>query len=88
MAPTINLTPLHFLEELKQRGLVLHLEEEWASRLAEAPEWHYAFVTLAQHGKRIGVYASQAIPSTELVRTMQRYGFTDALVRKGVAALG
>lgn len=87
MSPTISMAPIHFLEEMKRSGLVLQMEEEWARRLAEAPEWRYAFVTLAQYGQRIGVSASHTVPSSELVRTMQKFGFSDVLVQKGVSAL-
>lgn len=51
-----------FLQSLKQAGVTIQNEREVTERLAEAGEWHYAFRTLVNAGKRIGIHFAPATP--------------------------
>ncbi|MCL2658693.1 MAG: hypothetical protein FWD62_15015 [Betaproteobacteria bacterium] len=44
-----------FLDSLKKSGVLITNETELRERLAEAQRWRYAFMTLAAHGKAIGI---------------------------------
>lgn len=44
-----------FLEQLKAAGISITRERELRERLAEAQAWRYAFMTLAAHGRSIGI---------------------------------
>lgn len=44
-----------FLDSLKQAGITITREAELRERLAEAQSWRYAFMTLANNGRVIGI---------------------------------
>lgn len=69
-----------FIQSLKRAGVSIHNEEEVIERLAEAREWHFAFCTLVNQGKRIGIWfaASAKTRSTQLKRLFAQYHFTSS----------
>ena len=62
--------PEQFIQSLKRAGIVIGNEREVMERLGEAREWRYAFSTLANHGKTLGIWfaAGAKIRSTQLKR--------------------
>jgi len=44
-----------FLDSLKRAGITITREAELRERLAEAQSWRYAFMTLANNGRAIGI---------------------------------
>ncbi|HET7776349.1 MAG TPA: hypothetical protein VFK74_08285 [Azospira sp.] len=44
-----------FLDSLKRAGITITREAELRERLAEAQSWRYAFMTLANNGRSIGI---------------------------------
>ena len=56
---------------------VIRNEREVVERLSEAREWHYAFATLARHGRALGISfaATARTRSVQLQRLFERYGF-------------
>ena len=66
-----------FIQSLKRAGVAIGNEREVIERLAEAREWHYAFSTLVNQGKRIGIWfaASAKIRSDKLQRLFAKYNF-------------
>ena len=67
-----------FIHSLKRAGVAIHNEEEVIERLAEAREWHFAFCTLVNQGKRIGIWfaATAKVRSKQLQRLFARYHFS------------
>ncbi len=46
---------IDFLTGLKSCGIQVTREAELVSRMGEARNWQYAFSTLVQHGKQLGI---------------------------------
>ena len=44
-----------FLNSLKKAGIAISNEDELRERLAEAQRWRYAFTTLANNGRSLGI---------------------------------
>jgi hypothetical protein len=67
-----------FIQSLKRAGIAIGNEQEVIERLAEAREWHYAFSTLVNQGKRIGIWfaATAKIRSDQLKRLFAKYNFS------------
>jgi hypothetical protein len=67
-----------FIQSLKRAGVSIHNEEEVIERLAEAREWHFAFCTLVNQGKRIGIWfaAATKVRSSQLKRLFAKYNFS------------
>ena len=67
-----------FIQSLKRAGIQISNEREVIERLAEAREWHFAFSTLVNQGKRIGIWfaATAKTRSTQLKRLFAKYHFT------------
>ena len=66
-----------FIESLKKAGILIRNEREVIERLSEAREWHYAFGTLARHGRALGISfaATARTRSVQLQRLFERFGF-------------
>ena len=66
-----------FIESLKRAGILIDNEQEVIERLGEAREWHFAFGTLAKHGKSLGIRfaATARTRSIQLQRLFARFGF-------------
>jgi hypothetical protein len=66
-----------FIQSLKRAGIQIGNEQEVIERLGEAREWHYAFSTLAKHGKTLGIWfaATTRTRSTQLNRLFAKYNF-------------
>ena len=66
-----------FIESLKRAGIVIGNEREVIERLGEAREWHFAFSTLVNHGKTLGIWfaAGAKIRSTQLKRLFAKFNF-------------
>lgn len=66
-----------FIQSLKRAGIVIGNEQEVIERLGEAREWHYAFTTLAKHGKALGIWfaATARTRSVQLQRLFAKYHF-------------
>ena len=66
-----------FIASLKNAGILIRNEREVIERLNEAREWHYAFATLAQHGRSLGIgfAATARTRSIQLRRLFARFGF-------------
>lgn len=66
-----------FIQSLKRAGILIGNEREVIERLGEAREWHYAFNTLAKHGKTLGIWfaASAKTRSVQLKRLFAKYNF-------------
>ena len=66
-----------FIQSLKRAGIVIGNEQEVIERLGEAREWHYAFATLAKHGKTLGIWfaATARTRSAQLKRLFAKYNF-------------
>ena len=69
--------PKQFIESLKRAGIVIGNEREVIERLGEAREWHFAFSTLVNHGKSLGIWfaAGARIRSTQLKRLFAKFNF-------------
>jgi len=67
-----------FIHSLKQAGITINNEREVIERLAEAREWHYAFSTLVEQGRRIGIWfaATAKIHTAQLKRLFASYHFS------------
>ncbi len=67
-----------FIESLKQAGIAIHNENAVVERLAEAREWHSAFLTLVRAGKRIGIWFGRtaALQSANLQRLFAQFRFS------------
>ena len=70
-------TPEQFIQLLKHAGIVIGNEREVIERLGEAREWHYAFNTLANHGKTLGIWfaAGAKVRSAQLKRLFAKFNF-------------
>ncbi len=66
-----------FIQSLKRAGILIGNEQEVIERLGEAREWRYAFTTLVNHGKSIGIWfsATARTRSIQLKRLFARYNF-------------
>ena len=67
-----------FIASLKNAGILIRNEREVIERLNEAREWHYAFDTLAKHGRSLGIgfAATARTRSVQLQRLFERFGFS------------
>ena len=66
-----------FIQSLKRAGIEIGNEQEVIERLGEAREWHFAFATLAKHGKTLGIWfsATAKTRSAQLKRLFAKYNF-------------
>lgn len=66
-----------FIQSLKRAGIQIGNEQEVIERLGEAREWHFAFATLAKHGKTLGIWfsATARTRSVQLKRLFTKYNF-------------
>jgi len=66
-----------FIQSLKRAGIQIGNEQEVIERLGEAREWHFAFATLAKHGKTLGIWfsATAKTRSVQLKRLFAKYNF-------------
>ncbi len=66
-----------FIQSLKRAGIQIGNEQEVIERLGEAREWHFAFATLAKHGKTLGIWfsATAKTRSAQLKRLFAKYNF-------------
>ena len=66
-----------FIQSLKRAGILIGNEQEVIERLGEAREWHFAFATLAKHGKTLGIWfaATAKTRSAQLKRLFAKYHF-------------
>lgn len=66
-----------FIHSLKQAGITISDERQVIERLAEAREWHYAFSTLINQGKRIGIWfsATAKTHTSQLQQLFAQYQF-------------
>ena len=69
--------PELFIQSLKRAGIVIGNEREVIERLGEAREWRYAFTTLANQGKTLGIWfaATARTRSIQLKRLFAKYNF-------------
>ena len=66
-----------FIQSLKRAGILIGNEQEVIERRGEAREWHFAFATLAKHGKTLGIWfaATPKTSSAQLKRLFAKYNF-------------
>ena len=66
-----------FIQSLKRAGILIGNEQEVIERLGEAREWRYAFNTLANHGRTLGIWfaATARTRSIQLKRLFAKYNF-------------
>ncbi len=56
MGSLSNETFEEFLDSLKQAGIAITNERELRERLGEVSHWRYAFTTLAENGRPLGIH--------------------------------
>lgn len=69
-----------FLDSLKQAGIAISNERELRERLSEVARWQYAFTTLAENGRSIGIHfkdLSQGQNWDKIHRAFAEFQFPD-----------
>lgn len=67
-----------FLSSLKRLGIVISNELELRERLAEARRWRYAFATLANNGRSLGIrFENRDADDTAIRNTLARFEFPE-----------
>ncbi|HTH94978.1 MAG TPA: hypothetical protein VL550_07080 [Rhodocyclaceae bacterium] len=67
-----------FLSSLKRVGVVISNEFELRERLAEARRWRYAFTTLANHGRSLGIrFDGDKANAAAIRNTLARFEFPE-----------
>lgn len=77
-----------FLSSLKRLGIVISNELELRERLAEARRWRYAFTTLANNGRSLGIrFENRNADDTAIRNTLARFHFPEPTQASLTAAL-
>lgn len=80
-----------FLEQLKAAGISITRERELRERLAEAQAWRYAFMTLAAHGRSIGIRFQEpeagSVDAQKIRETLAQYHFPESSQQVFTASL-
>ena len=80
-----------FLEQLKAAGISITREQELRERLAEAQAWRYAFMTLAAHGRSIGIRFQEPeegmVDATRIRDTLAQFQFPESSQQAFTASL-
>jgi hypothetical protein len=77
-----------FLNSLKRLGIVISNELEVRERLAEARRWRYAFTTLANNGRSLGIrFENSNADDTAIRNTLARFEFPEPAQASLTAAL-
>ncbi len=67
-----------FLSSLKRLGIVISNELELRERLSEARRWRYAFATLANNGRSLGIrFENRNADDTAIRNTLARFDFPE-----------
>lgn len=80
-----------FLQQLKAAGISITREQELRERLEEAQAWRYAFMTLAAHGRAIGICFQEQedgeLDGERLRATLARFQFPESSQQAFAASL-
>lgn len=77
-----------FLSSLKRLGIVISNELELRERMAEARRWRYAFATLANNGRSLGIrFENRDADDTAIRNTLARFEFPEQAQSSLTAAL-
>jgi hypothetical protein len=77
-----------FLSSLKRLGIVISNELELRERMAEARRWRYAFTTLANNGRSLGIrFENRNADDTAIRNTLARFEFPEPAQSSLTAAL-
>ncbi len=80
-----------FLQQLKAAGISITREQELRERLEEAQAWRYAFMTLAAHGRSIGIrfqeQESGGADGDRIRATLARFQFPESSQQVFAASL-
>lgn len=77
-----------FLSSLKRLGIVISNELELRERMAEARRWRFAFATLANNGRSLGIrFENRDADDTAIRNTLARFEFPEQAQSSLTAAL-
>jgi hypothetical protein len=77
-----------FLSSLKRLGIVIRNELELRERMAEARRWRFAFATLANNGRSLGIrFENHNADDTAIRNTLARFEFPEPAQSSLTAAL-